>query len=102
MVEVSMAEMERSGDIPWLIALQIWWAQTWRWSLITAVAVGAVWVFFTIVPLENKVSKELVQLSINLIVFVAGIWAVKRSLRARYRNFSIVIELKSSQEPEVN
>jgi len=100
--EKVMDEMERSGDIPWRIVLQVWWAQTWRWSLVTAVAGGIMWTSFNILPLNSDLAKECVHLAMNLIVIIAAIWATRRSLNVRYRTFSIVIETISPQEPVVS
>lgn len=93
-----MKQGELGDQISWRIATEVWWAQTWRWSLVTAVAGAAALIILWLFPQESKFTRHLLSLVMNLIIIVAAIWATKCSLRAHYQKFAIIVETSVASE----
>ena len=97
-----MAESERSEDVSWRVALQVWWASAWRTVLLSVVLVMLITIMIVLLkrtlfssrPEFVKVAIELGKGAIALIVFVVQVWATRRSLKIRYPSFSIIITHK--------
>ena len=80
---------DRGSEVTWWVAVQVWWALTWR-----VTALGAIVGTSDSVLLGKVLSPET-----NDIIFIstsipAMVWSVWKCLKVKYRSFTITINRK--------